>query len=169
MRGWVVGLAGMVALPAAAWAAPLWQGSESGMSRAEVAAAFPEARSPAKVDTIYSGARCELEIPTYKISERDFRVCFYFKADRLEQVTLGGINPSEPQFDTFVELLRSKYGPELGSGQPACKRGLLTTCKANWSLSSGSNIAVIYMTVGGKDPVLNINYQTRVANEASKL
>lgn len=150
-------------------AAPLWQASESGMSVAQVAAAFPAAEPQSNPSTLYGGARCELKIAVYSVGASRFSVCFYFVETRLKQVTLTAAEPTEALFDSSVDLLRSKYGSELGAGTPACKRGLLTACKADWALPTGANVSVVYMTIGGKEPVLNINYQTRMADEASKL
>lgn len=165
----IVALAASTIAASASAGTPLWQKADSGMSQAQVAAAFPDAAAPAKVTTLGDGARCELAIEHYDVNHSDFHVCFFFGKAGLQQVTLGSGDPSEAQFESMIELLRSKYGTELGAGQRPCKGALLYECQAGWSLPTGANISMLYMTIGGDDPLLNINYQVRLATEASKL
>lgn len=159
----------LVLSSAASYAAPLWQKAESGMTIAQIKAAYPSARVPDKIGTLGNGARCELAIEGYEVSADTYQVCFYFAGNSLKQVMLSADDPTESQFDATVDLLRSKYGPELGAGQPMCKSGILRMCEAKWSLKTGTNVSVLYMRVGNSEPVMNIAYQTRMASEASKL
>lgn len=157
---------------AASAAAPLWQNTESGMSVADVAKAQPQARPPSKVDTVHGGGKCELAIESFEISANRFKVCFYFRDGRLTQVMLNSDGGSMARFETMLDLLRAKYGPELGATSPRCKPDrFMTLCEADWLLKSGTNVSLLYLKVGTSDtdPVLNINYQTRMAAEASKL
>lgn len=164
--------AAVVALPMEAGAAPLWQNTESGMSAAKVRDLFPTASTPSKVDTLHGGARCELAIQDYEIATTTYEVCFFFKSGGLVQVMLSAKEANQPRFRSVVDLLRGKYGPEIGAGQPICEPGrIMTKCDANWVLKSGTNISATYLEIGASDPdpVLNINYQTRMAQDASKL
>ena len=139
------------------------------MTPSQVRQAFPNVAVPSEVSTLNNGAKCELAISDYDIGPNHFKVCFFFVQERLDQVTLTALQPSITRFEALKDLLRVKYGPEIGAGQQGCKFGLLTMCEAKWVLSSGSNVSALYMDVRGTDPVLNINYQTRMAGEASKL
>ncbi|MEO7411610.1 MAG: hypothetical protein ABIU10_09915 [Sphingomicrobium sp.] len=150
-------------------AAQLWQQADSGMTVQQVQSAFPAASVPQKKATLGNGASCELSIDVFVVASDAYNVCFYFRSAKLTQVTLGASDPNRPQFDTVVDLLRAKYGPELGAGTGLCKLGTLTICKADWVLKSGTNVSVIFMQVGRNSPLINVNYQTRIASEASKL
>ena len=154
----------------AAPAAPLWQKSESGMTASEVRALFPDASVPAKVETLHGGAKCELAIGSYEIESNPYEVCFFFSDGSLTQVALTAREPNYPRFESVIDLLRSKYGSELGSGQPLCKPGsVLKMCEAKWVLKTGTNVSALFMQVGRNEPLMKINYQTRMAKEASKL
>lgn len=87
------------------------------------------------------------------------------------QVMLSAKDANRSRLESVLNLLRGKYGPEIGAGEARCKEGLATICDADWVLKSGTNISVTYVQVGASDPdpVLNINYQTRMAKDASKL
>ena len=132
-------------------------------------AGFPNASKPTEPETLKGGASSDLALNNYEIAGDQYQVCFYFKAAKLVQVMLSSKSPSRPQFDSVVELLRSKYGQELGSGKPQCEPGeMMTKCEADWSLKTGTNVGVFFMDIGGSG-VLNIYYQTRIASDASKL
>lgn len=66
----------------------LWQNVEVGMTPDEVRAAQPEARAPARVTTLASGARCELQLRAYEVGGQIFDVCFFMTDGRLSQVTM---------------------------------------------------------------------------------
>lgn len=138
------------------------------MSQAQVLQAFPSATTPIEKETIKSGASCELAIPNYVISSDNYRVCFYFAADKLVQVMLSAQTPSRTQFEILLSLLRSKYGRELGSGDNPCTVDGYTKCSADWVLPSGTNVSATYYELGNAS-ILNVNYQTRMAADASNL
>jgi len=152
-----------------AMASTLWQNTESGMSPGQVKSAFPLAAPPMKPSTLKGGAVCELALENYEIGGDTYRVCFFFVDHKLTQVMLSANEPNQPMFRSVVDLLRSKYGSELGAGKELCRPGLLLVCGADWALKTGTNVGVTFMQVGGSAPIMNINYQTRMANEASKL
>lgn len=150
-------------------AAPLWQNVGSGMTAAEIRKAQPAAIDNPKPETLKNGAKCELVIQSLAIGTDNYEVCFFILGGKLHQVTLGAQNPNRPMFESTVDLLRSKYGPELGAGQPLCRSGMLTICEAKWMLKTGVNISALFMQVSNNDPLVNIVYQTRMAADASKL
>lgn len=151
-----------------AFAKPLWQDSESGMTASQIKTLFPNAK-PGKQTTLFNGATCKLSIEYYEIAEDSFTVCFFFLDDALSQVTLSADSPSELKFRSFADLLRAKYGPELAAGQNRCRYGTLTNCSADWSLSSGTNVNLLFIQVGSAKGTMNINYQTRTGTATSKL
>jgi hypothetical protein len=112
-----------------------------------------------------------LQIEQLELVQKHFRVCFYFLHDALNQVTLKLIDPdrgraAELTFDAVLEALRSKYGAEDNLKRD---RGVMTDFNGDW-YRVPININVIMVYVGtDDDAVLNINYQTRVSNDASKL
>lgn len=165
----LVGL-GAFSLASAALAVPLWQNVEAGMTRSQVQKAQPSARAEAASDTLGDGARCELSIPSLTIGTDSYKVCFFIKDGKLEQVMLSALRPSEPGFQSVVALLRAKYGPEIGAGQPLCSEdSILKKCNVDWLLKSGVNVSATMLQVGANDPIFNIVYQTRMAKDTSKL
>lgn len=140
----------------------LWQNVRVGMSAEEVSRAQPDARPPAKPDTLKGGAVCALQLAAIAIDGHDYRACFFFLDQRLVQVMLSALGePSEPQFRSIVTLLRSKYGPELSLERTALGYG------ADWMTPNGVNVSVTFMNRYGN--LLNINYQVRMASEREKL
>jgi hypothetical protein len=164
-------LAGVAALVVSSIgaAAPLWQNVNSGMTPSQVKLAQPLAVTNLNPGHLASGATCDLTIQSLNVGTYDFSVCFYMMAGRLSQVTLKALSPNRPMFQSTVDLLRAKYGPELGAGNPLCREGMLTVCEAKWMLKSGVNVDALLMQVQGTDPIMNINYQTTMAMDTSKL
>ena len=62
---------------------------------------------------------------------------------------------------SLITLLRAKYGTELSSGKNAIGY------EAEWTTGEGVNISVLYIDQLMK--LINIVYQTRVADESKKL
>ena len=146
-------------------AEPLWQNLNSGMTLAQVKAAQPTAEPPATVSTLKGGASCDLAISDYVVQSDHFEVCFYMQSGRLDQVTMTSSNPSMPVYDTMKTLLRAKYEVPI---KDKCDTGMMNLCEAEW-LHGGVNVSLLYMDIGHKDPLVNINYQTRVKTESGKL
>lgn len=149
-------------LPSFASAQVLWQNLSVGMSPSQVAAAQPEAVRPSKPDTLHGGASCDLSIRSIEVGSENYNVCFFFKNQRLVQVTLNALETAyESQFRGVVTLLRAKYGQEL-----SLTRGIVGF-EADWKLPNGVNVSVVFINKYGN--LLNINYQVRMAADASKL
>jgi hypothetical protein len=157
-------------VPSPLMAQALWQDARTGMTEAEIRKAFPTAETPAEIGTLADGAACKLQISNFAVDSTPFDVCFFMKSGQLSQVTLKSSSPSMASFRTMTALLRARYGAELSSENAEClpKRSL-TLCKMEWLLDSGVNVNIVYLDVGGRNPLININYQTRVKAESSKL
>ena len=139
------------------------------MSVDEVLKAVPatERIKPNPGDALGDGAIDLVVAPDQTISGRRFRPKFYFSGGRLEQVTLtleGVVESSVARatFDDVYLALRQKYGPELVVKDTAIGR------EADWT-SGKTNINLTLIAISETDPTLNINYQMRVAQDASHL
>lgn len=169
--GTVIAALAVAGLSGSAAATPLWQNVESGMTAAQIKRSQPSAQTSDNPDPLGNGATCDLTIPALAIGTDEYRVCFFMLHGRLVEVMLTAKNPNEAMFRETINLLRSKYGPELGAGEPLCKPGVMTMCEASWALKSGVNVDAVFDRMEGYDPnpVFNIVYQTRIAADASKL
>jgi hypothetical protein len=140
----------------------LWQNVDSGMTAAQVRQAQPTAATPAKVEKLASGATCNLAIDQLSIDGAPYNVCFYFLDERLVQIMMSASgSPSRGQYMGIVSLLRAKYGAELSSEKTVLGH------ETDWLLPSNVNISVVYFSEVG--PLLNVVYQTRMADERDKL
>ncbi len=154
---------GLCFAPTALNAQTLWQNTTAGMTVQQVRAAQPEATTVAHPDQLYNGATCELKLKNYSVAANTYDVCFYFKDLRLIQVTLGFLGePTRANYDDLVLLLTAKYGPPLHETPDSIGRS------AYWILPGGANVALTYIDERSI-PLININYQLRVASESSKL
>ena len=167
-------IAGAVAALAANSAAAqvLWQNIEAGMTAAEIRRAQPHASvvTGAK-ETLRGGwASCELSVRSYEVQGHNFSVCFFMREGKLIQVMMRSGAPSIVAFRSLGDLLRAKYGQELSPAPDPCRRiGSMNMCELKWLLPSGVNVSAIYMDIGGRGPVFNINYRTAMREESSKL
>lgn len=154
-----------------AWSQELWQGTKYQMSVQEVAAIHPAALFNKNPKALISGDLDLLNLPGINISGADFTARFYFKDDRLSQVTLGleeksGFDRASSLFDGIAEAVRAKYGREQSTKNTGGQ--LMRSRQSNWQ-HGRVNINVILIAVAGADVMLNINYQVRVAQTADKL
>ncbi len=158
-------------LGVAAHAQTLWRGTVAGMPPAEVKRLVPEAVPPeGKAGSLATGAVELLRVPNFELVNEQFSASFYFKNDKLSQVTLAlrGTKSFESALRTFesvTEALRARYGPELSRKLP---QGSLATAEATW-LSGRTNIDLFVLSVAPGHLIFNINYQVRLAREADKL
>jgi len=156
-------------LSATAFAAPLWQNVESGMTASQVRLAQPDAQIDANPTRLGGGATCDLSIPSLDVGGDAYKVCFFMLDGKLLEVMLTALEPTQPMFDSTIELLRGKYGTELAGGHPLCTMiGIMKNCEANWLLKSGVNISALLIKIDDME-TMNIVYQTRMAKDASKL
>lgn len=153
----------LAAVPGAATAQVMWQNVERGMTPDEVFRAQPQAEPNPDPGTLFDGSRCNLHIAQYPAGDYSYEVCFFFKDMALTQVTLGMAGePEKLDFDSVVAVLTERYGAPASVAKDA------TGWNADWMLSSGVNIAVVYIEAP-LVPLININYQYRIKSEASKL
>ena len=140
----------------------LWGEAASGMTLVEIRAIYPHAESRTPTDRLADGAACELVIPHLEIAAHDFSVEFYFKDDKLGQVTIASNGGADVgTFRSIAVALRAKYGPELSYEEDDF--GFST---ADWIAQNGVNVGVVcYPGIG----LLNIVFQTRLAADANKL
>jgi hypothetical protein len=153
----------------------LWQESQFGMTLPQVRERFPNAISPTSPNTLYGGAIELLRIPEIEIVGHKFKSSFFFRNDKLVQVTVSLAEKTTSYgarlvFDSLIDSLRAKYGAELSNKNNSI--GQDTSLEATW-LSGRTNI-ILYYTVydslySKSSPVLNLIYQVRLAAEADKL
>lgn len=147
---------------------PLWRGTTYGMSPAQVKAVIPEVKTPDTNQNILgSGATELLRIDNYELVSNKFTVRFYFLHERLQQVTLQ-LNDSAIPFSTAMLVvneisssLRIKYGQEIS------KKVKDYSYDIRWQIER-TNIDLLLWNTSGLT-ILNLNYQTRSAQEADKL
>lgn len=170
MVGFLVALCGLVST--SAWAQSLWQGTEYGMTVAQVQAVVPGVTIPEKGSTLTGGAVELLRLSNIEVVRKPFDAKFFFKDERLVQVSLT-LNEKLPfdsarirAYDSLLEALRAKYGPELTSKND--KIGMLKSMDASW-MSGRTNINLMLMGVADSPAILNVNYQVRVAKDVDKL
>jgi hypothetical protein len=148
----------------------LWGGADYGMSVSQVRSAVKGAVTPDKPGHLGDGAEELLKVANVEIVNQRFDAHFYFKGQKLSQVTLSLIPEREFHglmlvFDSLTDALRSKYGQEISRN---ISRGTLNRADATW-MSGRTNINVFVLSVSDTSGVLNINYQVRVASDADKL
>ena len=145
------------------------------MSPSEVRKIIPGLTVPADPDEFPDGAKELLRLDDIEIVHRHFRVLFYFKENKLSQVTVNlkkpaGFTDVMQVFESLTEVLRSKYGKEVSrkieKGE-ASSAGRMNTADATW-MQGKTNINLFLISFGPTDE-LNINYQMRLAKEAEKL
>lgn len=156
---------------AAALGQTLWRETAAGMSLAEVRRLVPEAAPPdGKPSSLAGGAVELLRAPSVELVNQQFAASFYFRSDKLTQVTLSLLNPKTFDsalltFESLTEALRAKYGPELSR---KLSRESMSKAEATW-MSGRTNIDLFVLSVAPGHLVFNLNYQVRLAREADKL
>lgn len=142
----------------------MWQGAEFGMSQAKVQSVQPAAVSNPEPSTLYGGAKCLLHIPGYQLEGSRYEVCYYFLSSKRTQVTLGFEGkPTKRDFDNIVTMLTAKYGKPVSVAEDSIG------WDADWKLENGVKISVIFIGKKPLSPLININFQYKIAQESSKL
>lgn len=160
----------LAVLPHAALSQSLWKESTYGMTPEQVKSVFPQATTPTEPGTLYGGAVELLTVKDVEIINKLFDASFFFKNDKLTQVTLqlhkdNSAAAARIAYDTLREALRSKYGQEINSDSTS---GFMTSATTTW-MSGKTNIMLFYNKTGTLAPILNVVYQVRIATEADKL
>jgi TPR repeat protein len=141
----------------------LWRGATFGMTEAQVKDKIPGLAKPEKPETLYGGSTESLRLERVDLAGIPMVAKFYFKADRLWQVTLEAreqrrFSLSLDAFDTLKQQLRQQYGMESFTKS---QRGKLDHEEAIW-IKGESRVALILMGILGKAK-LNITYQSAMA------
>ena len=149
----------------------LWRETVVGMSPDEVRKLVPEAEPPAgKAGVLADGAVEILRVSQFELLGERFAASFYFKDEKLAQVTLAlqgekSFPAALSTFDSLSEALRTKYGSEISR---RVSQTPFPSANATW-LSGRTNISATVFSVARGHLVFNVNYQVRVAREADKL
>lgn len=140
----------------AACAAPLWQGTTSGMSPQEVKKLYPSATEPKQID-----GKLIMSLSGVAIFDQKFNTLFYFGSQGLIKVSLQASNiggkdefTRDPAvtFKLIRDELVRKYGQPVSS----------STEKAQF-LSQGTSIELSYMDlrgIGSETQSLNVRYDS---------
>jgi hypothetical protein len=149
----------------------LWQNTTAGMSVDAVKAVHPNAVATDKPESLATGALALLRLGGIEIASEQFVANFYFLHGKLTQVTLSmaekkSFSATLLTFESLTLALKARYGAELKRELDA--GGLLKRAEAEW-LNGRTNISVLAIAVGNNPALLNVNYQTRIAQDASKL
>lgn len=150
----------------------LWGGALYGMTPQQVKATSAEIVDVEQgSDSLHNGALKMLERKGVVIANTKFNADYYFLAGRLQQVTLGlgekkGFSDAEFSGKQIHEALTSKYGAPLNCDHFS---GTLTKgYSCNWKRPDG-NVRLFLAAVDEASPTLNVVYQVRLAQDASKL
>lgn len=141
----------LAAAPAAAQ--PLWRNFQSGMTAEQVRAADPRvAANPlAAKERLKDGAACELVIEAVEIDGRPFRSCFYFRAGKLAQISLGDRGATPQMFRGIKTRLANENGPSFAEQQSGRIQ------EARWTRGDNSRVSLMYIEIG--QPIMRIVYE----------
>ncbi len=170
MRKFLLTLLFIAQIPQA-FAQILWSGTLTGMSVDQVLKIHPDATEkidkPGRLD---NGAVEKLQVKRVEIEGLDFTVSFYFKDDKLTQVTTASKDvPTDSAVYKYRALsvaLKSKYGEEIAKKFDAGKLG--TTASSTWS-SGRSTINLSLFAFGAGPASIYIIYNSTLASTADKL
>lgn len=167
----VLGCLGAAQVEAAPVCDELWGQTCYGMTVNQVLKAVPGASAHAALagKNLANGAFELATGPDQTIAGEMFTPRYYFLNGRLDEVmlTLEGVTDSykaTSAFEALTDALRAKYGPELSLHQTLIGRD------GNWRHGK-TNIALALFVIGNADPhpLLNVVYQTRLAEDAGHL
>lgn len=154
-----------------AQAQSLWRETASGMNPSQIIEIVKGTHLIRDGSTLGDGAKELIRLDDFNLVNESFKVRFYFIDEKLTQVTLNlneerSFSSALLVFDSLADALRSKYGKEISRNIDS--RSILKKAEANW-VSGSTNINLFVMTVGDSPAILNLNYQTRLSEEADKL
>lgn len=145
----------------------LWHGTEYGMTLEQAEALVPNVVRPLKPKHRSDGSEELLRLEDVTLVDKHFSASFFFSDGKLIEVTLSledghNFDSAMRVFDSLVESLRAKHGPEII--RHAMKGSFTNIANATW-LSGQTNITLFATSVGQNDATLNINYQVRVSRK----
>ena len=143
----------------------LWPGTTAGMTVPQVQAALPEAREPQTALELPAGRGTQLlELAETVVADRKFRVQFFFKPDRLVNVTLLDLaEVDQKEFETFLDLLRAKYCHEYSTTS-----GVSVVVRWN----AVKTIVLLTWTPPGHDRgngIMTISYEAPIPKDTDRL
>lgn len=140
----------------------LWQDVAYGMTLEEVRGTRVDAIASTDTRRLHDGALSLLQIPSLELAGHAYSVHFYFKDDRLTQVTIAtNGSPSIADFQGIVNALRLRYGREV-----AFKNSPDSFSTGEWLSADGTNVVLVFHE---EISCLNINFQYRYAAAAMQL
>jgi hypothetical protein len=153
----------------------LWNGTRYRMSLDDVKKLHPSSSAPTNPATLYWGGIELLRLNDIEIDDDKFHASFFFQDDGLVQVTLTpdadtrNTRIGENLFIVLKRLLMAKYGKEIIFEED--EFGGIIRKIMIW-MSRDTNITLVY-TVYPRSFTdlysLNVQYQTRIAEEMKKL
>ena len=153
-----------------AQAQALWQNTTVGMNLADVQKHYPAAVPPVSSPGLLgTGATEKLRLEGVEVARHRFHAQFFFKDDRLTQVTLElddppGFSGAEILFTSLVDQLRTKYGAEFSLHR---NRGVMPTILASWH--GETNINLICIGVVDHPATLNVIYRAMSEEKENNL
>jgi hypothetical protein len=141
----------------------LWPGTTAGLSLEEVRKLYPGAHEPEKAIVLPAGRGVELLVlDETEIAGRQFKVEFFFKAERLVHVSLFAIGEiNEKEFERFRDLLRAKYNQEYSTTSSE-------TIQVRWNAVQ-TVILLTWIPVGRENSSMEISYQAPIPKETDRL
>lgn len=144
-----------------AFAQALWEGTQFGMSTAEVNQLIHEAKPASGSNQLFSGAQELLRVDRHTYADKEFAVSFFFLRGRLTQVMLsteeGEDNAANLSiFDTVSDKIRTQYGAEERRAVSNRPSGL--SAEAVW-IAYQTEISLNVSPVTQDTSRLNINYR----------
>jgi hypothetical protein len=140
----------------------LWQDVPYGITREELRAIRSDTVDSQDELRLGNGDVCALVIPGYELLGRRYSVLFYFTMEGLTQVTIKCEEAvAFSDFQTISEALTLKYGHSISRHEQ--RDGFSSS---DWIADNGVNVSVVCFP---EISCLNINYQVRLVEAASKL
>lgn len=150
----------------------LWGGAMYGMTPEQVRATSSEIADAAQPpDRLQNGALRLLQRKGVEIANTKFDAQYFFLDEKLHQVTLGlgerkSFSDAEFSAKLVQEALTAKYGTPLSCDH--FSGNLLKGHSCNWKRPDG-NVSIFLAAVNEVSPTLNVVYQVRLTQDASKL
>lgn len=146
--------------PTQAPAQELWRGAMAGMTMAEVQVLHPQA-VPGSGDTLNNGARSALRLEGFEINRTAAEADFFFLEEKLHQVVVRPLGLRDHATASNIALARTLSGlitQRYGEPYECGTTRLGFSC--SWNANT-LNIALVYMDIFGRSPLLNINYRPK--------
>ena len=154
--------------PDAKHGTPLWQGSEVGMTIAQVKALFPNAHAPkSEPDQIAGWRKGLLVLDDIELVNNKFKAIFFFGKEEKLSVVFVDLDENVIDtlaltiFDSLYDVLKLKYGPEFNN-EESNNYGMYDKT-VTW-VSGRTHIQLFT----NKENV-RVIYDERLANEADKI